>query len=49
MTGGFVGEGWEIRPMPILFALPSRPIAIIVEVSVEMILFRVFGGVECQG
>lgn len=28
--GGLVGEGCDIRPIPILLALPSRPRAIMV-------------------
>lgn len=30
ITGGLLGAGWEMTPIPILFALPSNPIAIIV-------------------
>lgn len=37
--GGSFAEGCEIRPMPILFALPSRPRAIIVGEEK-----RLFGG-----
>jgi hypothetical protein len=31
MIGGFPGAGWEIIPIPNLFADPSRPSAIMVE------------------
>jgi hypothetical protein len=30
MMGGFPGAGWDIMPMPILLALPSSPMAIMV-------------------
>ena len=35
IKAGFAGAGWEMIPMPSLLALPSRPMAIIVEVLIR--------------
>jgi uncharacterized membrane protein YfcA len=37
MIGGLFGAGWEMTPTPILLALPSSPMAIIVGNAVVLV------------
>lgn len=40
ITGGLFGAGWDMTPMPILLALPSNPIAIIVDMCAVRLSVR---------